>query len=203
MTTTYTEKASWFYKPIHIENLEEIQKELISVLYSKLIPNFDTARPMFKIVTREEIEPFAPLYTNFIKSLGLLDRWGGSAIITTNYNIPFPIHIDNIDWVQNSYGLNLPIINCEDTYTVWYDAELQEFRNDLNDIDPNATANDPRHKSRLVKPNTLVKEIARWHMKDPAWINVSIPHRPVSNHNKPRAVMSARFRPELHDLLHK
>jgi len=199
----HTEKPSWFYKPIQVDNLEEIQKELISVLYNKLIPNFDTAIPMFKRIKREEIEPFAPLYVKFIESLGLLDKWVASPIITTNYNISFPIHVDNIDWVENSYGLNLPIINCENTYTVWYDAELQEFRDDLTDIDPNATADDPRHKARLVKPNTPVKEIARWHMKDPAWINVSIPHAPVSEHKKPRAVISARFEPELHDILYK
>jgi len=200
--TTYTEKASWFYKPIHIENLAEIQKELISLLYSRLIPDFDTAVPMFKRVPRFEVEPYAPLYSNFIKSLGLGSRWVGCPIITTNYNIQFPIHVDNVNWLENSYGLNIPIINCENTYTVWYDAEMQGSRDDLNNIDPNADEYDPRHKARLVKPNTPVKEIARWHMKDPAWINVSIPHAPVSEHGKPRAVISARFIPELHDLLH-
>lgn len=190
----YTHKPSWFYKPIQIENLEEIQKELLTVLYKK-IPNFDTAAPLFHYTSREEVEPYAPLYTNYIKSLGLLDKWIGSPIITTNYHYKFPIHIDNYDWVEMSYGLNIPIINCEDTYTVWYDAEIQDERPDL-------AKTDPKNVSRLIKPNTPTRELARWHMKDPAWINVSIPHAPVSNHNKPRALLSARFSPEIHDIMY-
>jgi len=198
--TTYTERPSWFYKPVQIENLEAIQKELLTVLY-KRVPNFDTAPPMFYYTSREEVESDAPLYTAYIESLGLLDKWIVSPIITTNYHQQFPIHIDSSDWYTKSYGLNIPIINCEDTYTVWYDAE----------IDYGATVVKQRNEeeasrisvARLVKPNTTSTEIARWHTKDPAWINVSIPHAPVSNHNKPRALISARFSPELHDILYK
>lgn len=190
-----TEKPSWFYKPVQIENLEQIQKELLTVLYKK-IPNFDTAPPLFHYTSREEVESYAPLYTAYIESLGLLDKWIASPIITTNYQYKFPIHIDNSDWHTNCYGLNIPIINCEDTYTVWYDAEIQEER-------PELAKSDPKNVSRLMKPGTPTTEIARWHMKDPAWINVSIPHAPVSNHNKPRALISARFSPELHDILYK
>jgi len=193
--TTYTEKASWFYKPIHIENLEEIQKELTEVIYKK-VPDFDNSNPMFLIIFKNDILPYAPLYVKFIESLGLLDKWVASPIITTNKNIKFPIHIDNPNWLEGSYGLNIPVINCEDTYTVWYDAEVDQ-------LPGNRVPSDPSNRSRFVTPGTPTTEIARWHMKDPAWINFSIPHKPVSNHGKPRAVMSARFRPELHDLLHK
>lgn len=194
MTKSYTEKPSWFYKPIQVDNLEEIQKELSAIIYKK-IPNFESAIPAFKMVYRDEIEPFAPLYVGLLESLGILDKWVYSPIISTNYNVQFPIHIDNIDWIDGSYGLNLPVINCENTYTVWYDAEI--------DYTPVLQSSDPRNVSRLVKHGTPVKEIARWHMKDPAWINFSIPHAPVSYHGKARAVMSARFKPELHDLLYK
>ena len=192
--TAYTEKPSWFYKPIQIENLEAIQQELLKVLYKK-IPNFDEAAPLFHYTTREEVEPYAPLYTELIRSLGLLDKWIASPIITTNHQYAFPIHIDNADWLTNCYGLNIPIINCEDTYTVWYDAEIQEERPELD-------KSNPKNVSRLVKRGTPATEIARWHMKDPAWINVSIPHAPVSNHNKPRALLSARFSPEIHDIMY-
>jgi len=194
--TTYTEKPSWFYKPLQIENLEAIQKELLTVLYKK-IPNFENSPPFFHYTSREEIEPDAPIYTEYIKSLGLLDKWIASPIITTNYHYKFPIHIDNPNWHEMCYGLNIPVINCEDTYTVWYDAEINYDK-------PFQSENDTQTKSvaRLIKPGSSSTEIARWHMKDPAWINISIPHAPMSNHNKPRALFSARFSPEIHDILY-
>jgi hypothetical protein len=194
MTANYTEKPSWFYKPIQIGNLEEIQKELVPIIYNK-IPNSNSSFPKFIKIQRNEIEPVAPIYTDFIRSLGILDKWNGSCIISTNNNVPFPIHIDTIHWFDNSYGLNIPIINCENTYTVWYDAEMESKPNSL-------VPTDRISQSRIAKTGTVATEIARWHMKDPAWINVSIPHRPVSNHGKFRAVISARFTPELHDLLY-
>ena len=48
----------------------------------------------------------------------------------------------------------------------------------------------------------LVIEIERLDASQPAWVNTSIPHRPVSTHTRPRAILSARFNPELHDLLY-
>jgi hypothetical protein len=193
--TTYTEKPSWFYKPIHVEKLEIIQKELATLVYNK-IPDSDNSVSNFIIVQRKEIEPIAPVYTKFIESLGLLDRWARSSIVTTNNHIPFPIHIDNANWLAQSYGLNIPVINCEDTYTVWYDVELESKPNSL-------VATDAKGQNRIAKRRAPSTEIARWHMKDPAWINVSIPHRPVSNHGRFRAVVSSRFEPELHDILYK
>ena len=205
---TYTKKPSWFYKPIHIENLEAIQQELLTVLYKK-IPNFEDEPPVpltekyqqkvssFHYTSREEIEPYAPLYTEFIRSLGLLDKWFASPIVTAYYQFKFPIHIDNADWFTNCYGLNIPIINCEDTYTVWYDADIE-----YNKPFQSKSDTDIKSVTRLIKPNTPYTEIARWHMKDPAWINVSIPHAPVTYNKKPRAAISARFIPEIHDLMY-
>jgi hypothetical protein len=207
MTANYTEKPSWFYKPIQIDNLEEIQKELVPIIYNK-IPNSDISFPKFIIVQRHEIQPVAPIYTNFIRSLGILDKWIYSAIISTNNNVPsFPIHIDSDKWLETCYGLNIPVLNCEESYTVWYNAEIEYNPNllDLTLATYNITQSRMSKKqtsARMAKNETSATEIARWHMKDPAWINVSIPHRPVSNHSKFRAVLSARFEPELHDLLY-
>jgi hypothetical protein len=89
--------------------------------------------------------------------------------------------------------LNIPIINCDDSYTVWYDTELGDTFHDDNDF---------RNTARIQKPNTVATEIGRWDMRNPAWINTSIPHRPESTHNRPRAIISARFDPELHEMLY-
>ena len=182
----------WLYKLIEVDNLKEIQKEIIPIIYKK-IPNFSISPPQFINIMREEIEPFAPLYTDFIKKFSMIDRWSWCAIISTNLGVDFNIHVDSTEWEKRCYGLNLPIINCEGTYTVWYDAEIE---------DPIFDENDFRSVARIQKPNTVANEIGRLDTSKPAWINTSIPHRPESTHKRPRAIISARFDPELHEMLY-
>ena len=190
----YKTYPEWRYKPITVDNLEAIQEELLPVLL-KEYPEFETGKPMFCFVLRENIEPVAPLYTKFIESFGILDRWHYSAFITTTADYNFPIHVDSLNWETRCYGLNIPLINCEDTYTVFYDAEIEtglEFE-----------VSNPINSSRLIKKDTIAREIDRFCANQPAWVNIRIPHAPVSLHKKPRAIISARFRPELHDILYK
>ena len=187
----YNNHPAWMYKPISVNNLEAIQQELIPVLY-KEIPDFDSAASRFVYVLREKIEPYAPLYTKFIKSLGILDQWHYSAFVTTNSD-SLPVHVDSLNWRTRCYGLNLPLINCEGTYTVFYDAEIDEDK--FRDL------TDPINSARKIKPGTTATEIARVEATTPMWINTCIPHAPVTTHSRARAIISARFRPELHDLL--
>lgn len=182
----------WLYKTIEVNNLRAIQAEILPIVFKK-IPNFMTDRPQFMHVMRDEIEPFAPRYTEFIKQHGDIDKWYWSAIITTNLGVDFDIHVDSTDWKTRCYGLNIPIINCDNSYTVWYDAEIEGKLYDESDF---------RSVVRIQKPNTVANEIGRLDTSQPAWINTSIPHRPESTHKRPRAIISARFDPELHDLLY-
>jgi len=190
----YETCPEWRYRPITVDNLEAIQEELIPILHREY-PDFNTGKPTFCFVLREKIEPYAPLYSKFIESFGILDRWHYSAFITITADYNFPIHVDSLHWQSRCYGLNIPLINCEDTYTVFYDAEIETetFFEDTN----------PINSSRIIKKGAIATEIDRMPASQPAWVNISIPHTPVSLHNKPRAIISARFRPELHDILYK
>lgn len=187
-----TDPPKWLYKPIEVNNLAQIQKEILPIILKK-IPNFMFAQPDFYRLLPEDIEPFAPSYIEFIKKFGIYERWTMSAVVTTGKGLDYPIHIDSKNWHKICYGLNIPIINCEDTYTVWYDAEI---------AGPMHAEGDFRESACIQKENTIAKEIDRWSANKPAWINVSVPHRPVSAHVKPRANLSARFDPELHELLY-
>ena len=188
----YQTNPKWLYKPVEVDNLKEIQREIIPIIFKK-IPNFLHMPPEFVPIMRDEIEPFAPCYTEFIKNHAVISQWSWCAIITTNLNLDFPIHVDSTDWEKRCYGLNLPVINCEGTSTVWYDTEIHG--NVYDDLDFRAVA-------RMQKPGAPAVEIGRWDTNKPAWINTSVPHRPVSTHGLPRAVLSARFDPELHELLY-
>jgi hypothetical protein len=190
-----TEKPSWFYKLIEIKNFVEIQEELKQALY-QINPNFDNEIPNYFYHPKDKLETLVPKYMEYMDSIGVLHRWRGSSIISTNYGMKFPIHIDSENWLEVSYGLNIPVINCEGTYTVWYDATVSTTYVDKLGV--------PKERMTKYIDNTKpIVEIERLEMIQPAWINVSIPHAPVSTHNKPRAIFSARFEPELHDILYK
>ena len=193
------EKPTWCYKSVTVLNLLEIQNELKQILY-KIMPEFDNYNStIIKYIPleRKDIEPYCPLYTEYIKSLGLIDRWNFSLLsIIANSSKEYSennIHVDTENWQYRCYGLNLPIVNCEGTYTVWYEGSLE---------DNNATADNQRLKSaRFLRTDLPYHEIARIESSNPAWVNVSIPHVAMSTHGKPRAAFSARFNPEVHDIL--
>jgi len=191
----YTVPPKWFYKPVVVKKLKAIQQELLPLLY-KEFPEFETSEGRFVYVDRSRIEPYAPLYTKFIKSMGLLDRWVFSAFVTTSpIGDPIPIHIDSMDWRNKCYGLNIPLINCEGTYTAFYDTEICEEQpvKDSNVI----------HEVRIQREGAPATEICRVEATNTMWINTMIPHMPLSTHSKPRALITARFIPEVHDLIYK
>jgi hypothetical protein len=218
----YTENPKWFYKSVIIDNLELIQQELNALVYKK-IPNFDskTTTHRFTLFKKEEAVEYSPALADFIKSLGIYDRWAycgfflvaGSKISS---KFSFTTHIDHADWREASYALNIPVVNCEGAYTVWYDTEIEydeptseqnegskknpgdRFYPHWNDNEFGKSGLSPKSK-RNGAPQT---EIARWHANQPAWINVSIPHQPVNLDVNPRVVISLRFIPELHDILY-
>ena len=151
--------------------------------------------PAFTFVWRKDIEPLVPIYCEFLKSIDLFDKWNYSAFISTNANIPFPIHVDSTEWETRCYGLNIPVLNCEGTYTIFYDAEIKDSLI--------ADEADPTNSYRIIKENTIPTIIGKLESSQPAWVNISVPHAPFSTHSKPRAIFSSRFTPELHELLYK
>lgn len=188
-----SEPPNWLYKLVEVKNLEKIQKELIPILY-KFNPYFNIPQPKigYTPIERKEIEEFSPTYVDYIKSLGLLDRWIFSLIITVSNISEESIHVDTQNFNYRCYGLNLPLINCENTYTVWYEGTLDQT--------PVETENKRLKSSRYIDKSLPYHEIGRLEVTQPAWVNVCIPHKPENNNQKPRAVISARFTPEVHDI---
>lgn len=182
-------KPSWYFKPIDVPELPDIQSEIIKILPQLILPNEEFT---FFYIKREQIEDSVPSYRAMLSRLNLLDRWTYSAVVTTQGEKEFPIHVDSLDWENRCYGLNLPILNCEDSYTVWYDAIATDT--------PSIYGENLRASARFYDTKTA-KEVCRMPATTSAWINNSIPHRPVTNHTEFRAIISARFSPEVHDLI--
>lgn len=181
-------QPSWYFKPINVPNLSLIQSEFQTIL-AELISMEE--RVKYFHIDRDRIESKVPNYVAFLDSIGLLDRWIYSALVVTTSDEEFPIHVDALDWTSRCFALNLPIQNCDDSDTVWYDAII-----DADPIFGDITSN--RKLARLCHHETAT-EVCRMPALTPAWVNISLPHRPVTRHSRLRAIISARFKPELHD----
>jgi hypothetical protein len=184
-------QATWLYKKVNIPNLVTIQQELLAVS-TTVIKDVDNLTPDFHYIPRTDIENLLPKTQKYLDQLGLLDRWKYLALITGNQGTSLPIHVDTIDWTTRSYGLNIPVLNCASSFTVFYRAEIDRPTQD----DPA----DPRASAFYCKEDTAV-EIDRIEAINPCWVNICIPHCPIVNHQLPRILASLRFSPEVHDFL--
>jgi hypothetical protein len=179
---------SWCYLKVDVPNLDVISQELLTVL-GDVFPDLTNLPPDYTHLWRKQIESKLPETTNFLREIKLLDRWTHLAFITGNLGTSLPIHVDGIDPIVKSYALNIPVLNCKHSYTVFYQAEI---------AGPIFQPDDIRKSSRYCNEDTAI-EIARLESSEPAWINVAKPHKPVMEHNMPRAIASLRFQPEIHD----
>jgi len=190
-------KPSWLYKPIsNIQNIKNIQKECLSVFENHYSDAFGNRGFMFCYVDQDILKNECPTYTAYLKEIGLYDKWCRTVFIGTKTEKRLedsPIHVDSEDWESRCYALNIPVVNCEDSYTVWYD--VQEYDEEAYSGDDERIG----HKSaRGFKPQTST-EIGRLNSNIPAWINVAIPHRAENSNPNLRFLVSTRFYPEIHD----
>ena len=215
--TDYTENAKWFFKPVEIDDVGKIQQELLPLLKEKA-PDIDSKLIFsgYKHVTKNELISFSPTLIDLVKKLGVFDRLAYATFVIAaskriSSKVPFNIHIDHSDWKKVSYALNIPVLNCENTYTVWYDTELDDdpkgYIKVNSGIGPDEWVDESLSMNKMASPiiqkkGTVATEIARLHSINPAWVNISIPHAPVNTTNEPRVLISLRFVPELHDILH-
>jgi len=97
-----------FYKPVHIENLSEIQQEVL-----KLIPENLLDKTMLTYIENsKEIFLSIPVLIDFLKSKNMYNSVMDIAINITQGNTNGNIHIDSGPY---KHSLNIPIIGCDNT----------------------------------------------------------------------------------------
>ena len=184
-------KPTWLYKPVIIENLQQIQKECIDIYNKHYSESFGEYGFTFTYIDLEILRDEAPSYITYLKELGLYDKWVKSIFVGTKGDRRWDdsqIHVDSEDWETRSYALNIPVINCEDSYTVWYDVTEYDFQHQ-----------DALYKAARGYDLATSTEIGRMPASKTALINVAVAHRPVTNNPNTRLLISTRFYPEIHD----
>ena len=196
---TMSKVPKWLYKPANLTKQETklIQFELLGFLKNccqenninflslttqfihinyrdYLFKNLQDLPVLNEVLSRMQIK-------QFLISIGF---------IIVNENKYFPIHIDYFDTEFMNVGLNIPVLNCNGSRTVWYDSipddndEMPEYIGEITKISAAVAV-------KCVQDN--VKEIGSCDANKPHWINVAVPHAPKCNHSKLRINASLRF----------
>jgi hypothetical protein len=166
-----------FYQQINIDNYDIIiskvktyleKKSLIDTMYAGYIP----------LDTNELIGNCPELVRSLFK-MGLTIN--GAAIYRTTDNSQSPVHIDHVTY---QCRINIPIIGCEQSSTVYYNADIDN------------TLEQPWNKTKYVKCINAV-EIARVTVDRPTILRVNAPHRVEMNKfNSLRICLTIRCTPD-------
>lgn len=182
-------KKNWFFSRLEIYNLEKIKQEFLPlrIFYIDKIS-------VFNPLSKEELKDRVPEFSKFLRSVDLYDRWITTSMCTIPPHQNYPLHIDSLNCQERFVALNIPIINCENTYTAWYEAEIEKhIWNKLHGhIDK--TYDEACHCK--WETSTEIKRIESF---DPMLINVSVPHSVFNPNDKYRFLVSSRFTPELNE----
>lgn len=201
-------RPDWMYRPVSIPQLTQIQTEILSLIDSKYntvftADGFGIESSQYLGIPLEDLLNHSPSCVDFLRSINLLDRLSAVTLVGTLNGLhakPAIVHVDDKDWKVTCFALNLPLKNCENSYTVWYETKELEGES----IPDSKNSSDPYYFFQKVggyHEHQLVREIGRWEVSNPAFVNIGIPHRPESLHNELRLLMSLRFSPELFDYL--
>lgn len=192
MQKYFQSTPDWLYQTpaLDADALPLILKELIKLSVhtkSSLLVPYSSTFAVYGILPeeRKNIFDWCPALIKELQRLKLLDSFYWVGFVSVDASKEFPPHIDTLD-----VGLNIPLFNCDDTYTVWYDAKI------LDQGFPDHVIGTPIvEKARIVDKKNAV-EIGRVEANRPLWINTNVAHRPETHHDKLRMAASIRFFPE-------
>lgn len=169
------------YKTLDISNLDQIKKELYDAI-QKDLDGFNAGDTAL-------IKERCPSLTDYLQKINLLDRWKDTGVVVLN-NSSLTIHSDSLD-PRRIYALNIPICNCENSYTIWY-----KVKDGVKPI-VNGYGEPKKMVYSFQYTPEGVEEIDRMESSNPAFVNVKVPHSGISFSDSIRCLISLRFKPNL------
>ena len=183
----------WLYHSPALDNdaLPAIQKELIKLyLFVKdrsMVPLTSTFFPYGgpNLKERKHVFDSCPVLEQELLRLKLLDKFFFVGFVSVDAGKEFPPHVDD-----RVVGLNIPLLNCADTYTVWYDAKV------LDQPFPDYVIGSAFANRARISDQKHAVEIGRTEANRPLWVRTNVTHRPETYHDKFRLAAGIRFNPE-------
>jgi hypothetical protein len=180
------ERPNWLYKKLQIDSktLNILQQDLLK-LVNLIAP--DPEKFLGKFISEpnhDVIRRTCPRFYNFLRIKKIDTLLGRVGFLITRNDTP-SVHSD---YPETGYALNIPILNCDNTYTAWYQAEEtdQKVLDYASDTWPTVAL------ANFYNSGTAV-EIDRIHANEPHWINILTPHAPICDHSDLRINCTLRF----------
>lgn len=177
----------WTYQKSNLpsHDLPTIQDELIKAFRESekqmTIPYTSTYGEM----SEEHIKKLCPMLCEYLTSVGLLTSLRAVAFVSIVHDKVFQAHVDEPP--TEVIALNIPLINCEGTYTFWYDGVVTQKP------PPEYMVGHPSALEASCADESTLVQIDRVEWLCPYWINTGLIHKAVTTHNQLRVVASVRF----------
>lgn len=213
MSNYHSKHPTWCFQNINVPNLDKIVADLTQI-YNSTNYFIDTDKTFYMVDSSHPSWKNAPALQHWISAMNWNDRWVVICfVVTRNGCDDWPVHVDYPSTSDAYASINIPILNCEDSYTVFYDAAI-DINKQIPMVlhngqypgvgwDAHSQTSDDTSELRnqggfFCKPESAI-EIARAESWKPNIINTTVPHRPIIPHNKERVMAAIRIRPELTD----
>ena len=184
------------YKKFEIEQqtLSAIRNEVLENIESCLI-FIDKNKPQFVPCDTEKLKALCPALCSYLESRDLLERWKRTACVKMRPHSSLVPHIDNPNIPERKWAINIPIKNCENSYTVFYSAPQKVIDKKR---DRNAHGN---LVQKIEFSPDEITEIDRVESDVPYYCNTKIIHSGANPTNDVRILLSLRFEPDIDDIV--
>jgi hypothetical protein len=192
-----------YFKPVKLPNLDVVKQQVSKLITESTDPEFQSMKyQTFLVMPLDFYKSIVPL----VQAVETVRPWSDVnyiAIVRTTPGI-MDIHVDNDVGVidqqgqyipgppEQKWALNIPITNCEETYTCWY--KLKPGRQAKRVLHP---INNYFHNMYDLED---LDEVGRYYLHSAGFFNALEIHRPVNNTNQDRVVLSVRFNTDLKDV---
>lgn len=171
----------------------DLDKSIITELQNWAKANMHTDdRPLVKLndlggdCTRFEQE--CPLFKKWVDEKNLEIRLViGIKVYAHNEQEATQKPHTDLDEVGSEYALNVPVENCEGTYTAQFDiVNGKQYTAYLED--------EEKTKYMVYSDDIELKEVTRFYLTKATWFNTLVPHQVVNPTDKTRLSLSIRFK---------
>lgn len=185
---------NWHYKYADIGITDEFQHEF-NVMVESMINLQQLVSSKIYFFKEDVVKKYCPGFVKHLDSINIGNLLCGVGIIIVYPGTKFPIHVDHEEDIKQQIGLNFPVRNCENSFTVWY-KNVEKIKN----LDKQVSGDSYTDCiSEFSSHNPI--EVARCELLTPVWINSGLPHTAESQNPGLRISASFRFHKEILELL--
>lgn len=185
---------NWHYKYADIGITNEYQLEFQTMTNSLVeIESITTSKIYY--FKEDKIKKYCPEFVKHLNLINIGNLLCGVGIIIVYPGTKFPIHVDHEEDITQQVGLNVPVQNCNNSFTVWYQ-NVNKTKYPDKEISGNMYTD---QICQFDGDNPI--EVARCELTKPVWINTGLPHTAESQNPGLRISASFRFHKEILELL--